>query len=289
MSFYFYSRYIHTDGDEKEVERNVCGCLDFLEFLWPLWLRSLRKQSSVILFWHLSRSVVMPKWDWLKKLIDGGKIVIVLVNVGRLAKPTSYSVCSALSCSIRTQDWTRARAREELMADFFTECRETIDGIQKILEGMAVKIDTNSELPVLIATGVVQEPVPKVEPEEPFIETCKSSSRAYHGANVIFESYIIEITWRLRFIAYLSTGNRITRDRLLMVQRAVSSVFIMDDSHLTVIFDWLDLPSFTVNLLQKPVSPPLPWFNRDEALISWPPPWSDWGFVMWFDSVVLTL
>jgi len=42
-----------------------------------------------------------------------------------------------------------------------------------------------------------------------------------------------------------------------MVQSAVNSAFIMDDSLLSATFDWLDLPSLTVGLSRKSV-PPLP-------------------------------
>jgi len=32
--------------------------------------------------WHLSRSVTMPKWSWLEKLIVGGKTVMWTVEIG---------------------------------------------------------------------------------------------------------------------------------------------------------------------------------------------------------------
>jgi len=63
------------------------------------------------------------------------------------ARPTSYSVCAHI---------------------FFTEFQETIDGIRKILEGTAVKVDKDSEPPGLIETKVVEEPESKVtEDPEP--------------------------------------------------------------------------------------------------------------------------
>jgi len=51
--------------------------------------------------------------------------------------------------------------------------------------------------------------------------------------------------------------------RLLMVQSAVGSVFIVDDSHLSATYDLLDLPSFTSDVSQKLISPPPPWFSYD--------------------------
>jgi len=41
--------------------------------------------------------------------------------------------------------------------------------------------------------------------------------------------------------------------RLLMMQSAISSVFIMDDSYLSASCDWLDLPSFTSDLSREPI------------------------------------
>ena len=41
-------------------------------------------------------------------------------------------------------------------------------------------------------------------------DSCRSSSGAYHGA--IFDSYILKITWCLRAVADLSTGDRFTGD-----------------------------------------------------------------------------
>jgi len=56
------------------------------------------------------------------------------------------------------------KPKRQSIANFFTECREIIDGIRKILKGTAVKVDIDSEPPVLIKTEVVDEPVlePKV-------------------------------------------------------------------------------------------------------------------------------
>ena len=78
--------------------------------------------------------------------------------------------------------------------------------------------------------------------------------------------------------------------KLLMVQSVVGSVFIMDDSLLSATCDWLDLSSFILDLSQKSVSPPLPWFNYDTSmLLLRPPPWPDWGCVMRFNPIVLAL
>jgi len=61
----------------------------------------------------------------------------------------------------------------------------------------------------------------------------------------------------------------------LMVQNAVSSVFIMDDVPQSVIGTLIELSSF-IDPTQRPVSPLSLWFQCDAlVLLSRPPPWPD--------------
>jgi len=55
--------------------------------------------------------------------------------------------------------------------DLVDECKEILVSMGKLLEGMTVKIDIDSEPPVLIETEVVEKPEPKViEDPEPELE-----------------------------------------------------------------------------------------------------------------------
>jgi len=61
--------------------------------------------------------------------------------------------------------------------------------------------------------------------------------------------------------------------RVLMVQSAIGSVFIMDDVPLSAIGALIELSSFTADPSQRPVSPPPPWLRCDAlVLLSRPPP-----------------
>jgi len=53
----------------------------------------------------------------------------------------------------------------------------------------------------------------------------------------------------------------------VMMQSAVSSVFIMNDSHLSATCDRIDLPSFTFSLSRKPVPPPPPPCASHDAVV----------------------
>jgi len=43
--------------------------------------KMILKNSLVVLFWYLSRSTTMPKWNWLDMLIGGGETVISTISV----------------------------------------------------------------------------------------------------------------------------------------------------------------------------------------------------------------
>ena len=74
MGFYFYGWYIYTDGDKKKKLNLICmrqSCV-FKILMIVMDKRSVKvilKLSLVILFGHLNRSVAIPKWDWLEKLL----------------------------------------------------------------------------------------------------------------------------------------------------------------------------------------------------------------------------
>jgi len=62
--------------------------------------------------------------------------------------------------------------------------------------------------------------------------------------------------------------------RLLMMQSAVGSVFIIDDVPLSAIGILLELPSTVTDLLRKPVPPPPPLSRCNGLmLLPRPPPW----------------
>jgi len=64
--------------------------------------------------------------------------------------------------------------------------------------------------------------------------------------------------------------------KLVMVQSAVSLVFIMDDSHMSATCDRFDLLPFTFDLSRKLVPPPPPWVSHDASmLLPRPSPWPD--------------
>jgi len=67
MGFYFCGRYINTDADDKDIEQDMYAViLYFRSSNDQLGMRSgkmILRNFLVILFWHLSRNFIMPKWS----------------------------------------------------------------------------------------------------------------------------------------------------------------------------------------------------------------------------------
>jgi len=76
----------------------------------------------------------------LEKLIGGGKIIIVLSMLVCHARLTSYSICFHF---------------------LFTKFRKTLEGIRNIIEGMSIKVDIDSEPPILVEPEVIDAPEPE--------------------------------------------------------------------------------------------------------------------------------
>ena len=85
MGFYFCGRYINTDADDKNVERDMYAVIPYFRvseiILGMRCGKMILKDSLVILFWHPSRNAIMPKWRWLDKFIGGEKIAISTISV----------------------------------------------------------------------------------------------------------------------------------------------------------------------------------------------------------------
>ena len=101
-----------------------------------------------------------------------------------LARPTSFSVCLHL---------------------LFTEFRESINGIQEILEGMTTKVNIDSEPSILIESKVVDELEPKTvdepepevdEPESKVIDEPKPEREVEEPLIKTFVDLPIELPWR---------------------------------------------------------------------------------------------
>jgi len=134
---------------------------------------------------------------------------------------------------------------------------------------MVVKVDTDLVLIVLVEFEVVEESEPKVvedsEPEQK-IEESESEVKESEVEEPLIETHIdLPEESTMKLISFLTAISLRSSDiydllqiflreigsqeiNLLMVQSAVSFIFIMDDSRLFVTYDWLDLPSFIAGL-----------------------------------------
>jgi len=129
---------------------------------------------------------------------------------------------------------------------------------------MVVKVDTDLVLIVLVEFEVVEESEPKVvEDSEPEQKIEESESEVEEP---LIETHIdLPEESTMKLISFLTAISLRSSDiydllqiflreigsqeiNLLMVQSAVSFIFIMDDSRLFVTYDWLDLPSFIAGL-----------------------------------------
>ena len=156
MSFYFFGRLYILMVMKRKLNR-IYGAISCFRgsrdrYGYDNW-KIILKNSLVISPWHLNRSVIMPKWGWLKKLI-GGETTLVSVDVYLFCK--TYFVLDMLCTFLQYRNPRLNKEPEperQSIADFFTKCRETIDG---------------SEPPGLIETEVVEEPEPIVteDPEQ---------------------------------------------------------------------------------------------------------------------------
>jgi len=170
-------------------------------------------------------------------------------------------------------------------SDLVAECKKILASVGKLLASYAAKVDSDLEPPVLIELNIVDKPEseavnePKPEPEakvvdelitlqEEFILPPTEVEELYIGTLVeLLVEPIVELVLYLTAIPLRSPDiydllqiflqeTRSQETSLSMVQNAISSVFIMVDSHLSAACDWLDLPSFTVGSPRKPVPPP---------------------------------
>jgi len=98
----------------------------------------------------------------------------------------------------------------------FTDFKETLESFRKIIEGMVINVDIDSEPPILVEPEIIEDSQKWKSQSQKwrasYWDFCKSSSRAYYGVSVIFDSYILEIAWHLRLIADLTIGDRFTGD-----------------------------------------------------------------------------
>ena len=142
--FYFCGKHIYTEGDEKEVERNMYAVLSYFRdsddhYGYEKW------ESNLEGFFRYFVLTSEQKYCYAQM---------------RLVGKASWwwkNIHSSCLCLFVLQDLFRTRYAPYLL---FTEFRETLEGIWKIIGDMAVKVDIKLEL-------VVDEPEPEVvdEPE----------------------------------------------------------------------------------------------------------------------------
>jgi len=132
---------------------------------------------------------------------------------------------------------------------------------------MTIKVEINSEPPILAEPEAVNELEPKshtvYEPElevkEPLIKTLVKLSVEPTMELVPSLTCILlrsPDVYDLLQIFLQETGSQ--EFSIFMVQSTLCLVFIMDDSSLSATCDWLDLSSFIAGLVRKSVSLPSP-------------------------------
>jgi len=99
----------------------------------------------------------------LKKLIDGGQIIIDSVDAGPSYKilRTRYAPhllhASETNCEEPNVEHEPELERPQF-SDLVAVCKEILAGMGNILESMTAKAVTDPEPPVLVETEVVEEP-----------------------------------------------------------------------------------------------------------------------------------
>ena len=166
MSFYFCSRYIHTDGDEKKVEWAIFyfrSSHDHLEEFFSYFSLTSEQKCR-----YVQMRLVGEAYWWWKESHSFYRCWFVL----------QYLLCTRYAMHL-----------------LVTEFRESIDGIQKVVEAMTTKIDIYSEPQILVEpevinkwkSEVVDEPKPscwwaKIRARSrraSYWDFCRSSSGAY--------------------------------------------------------------------------------------------------------------
>ena len=200
IGFYFWGKYIYTDGDEKEVERDMYAALPYFQDSHDGYENWENNLEEVFNYFSLTSE---QKYHYIQRRLVGQSTI----NVGFL-RNYLRNLYAPYSLYASEADYNVEQEPEPESRSFANICTEFPEALERYVASQAAKIDTDPEPTVLVEPKVADKPEPTVakepEPEikEPLIET----------------SPVVRVPMSPRspdlYVADLSTWDRVTGDHV---------------------------------------------------------------------------